>query len=131
MVRRTVTLLALVLVATGSIGQGDTEADRRTPPKQGACRELDADDLAQSSNASPVVSCAKPHTAQTFAVGTLPSDTGSSYADPRHGTFVYQACTQAFRDFVGLDESLAMRVQLSWAWFRPSKRGCSGAPIRA
>jgi hypothetical protein len=113
----------MVAAACGTVGHGDTEADRRTPPEQGACRDLVARDLAEPSNASPVVSCAKPHTAQTFAVGTLPADTGSSYTDPKHGRFVFQTCTQAFRDFLGVDESLAMRIQLSWAWFRPSKRG--------
>jgi hypothetical protein len=124
-VRRTVTLLALALLAAACGSSGSTDADRRTPPRQGACRDLDAGDLAKPSNAGPVVPCTQRHTAQTFAVGTLPASTGSGYADARHGRFVYQACNQAFRDFVGLDESLAMRVQLSWAWFRPSERGWS------
>lgn len=123
MVRRTVLLLALALLASSCGGHRETEADRLTPPTQGACRDLSASDLDQPSNASPVVPCSKRHTAQTFAVGTLPASTGSSYADKRHGRFVFDACTKAFRDFLGVDESLAMRIQLSWAWFRPSQRG--------
>jgi hypothetical protein len=117
-------LLALVVVAT-SCGNVETEADRVAPPKTGACRDLRAGDLREPSNASPVVPCSRPHTAQTFAVGTLPESTGTSYDDRRHGAFVFRTCAQGFRDFLGVDESLAMRVQLTWAWFRPSKRGWS------
>lgn len=123
MVRRTVVLLALLVLVTSCGHPAETEADRVTPPKPEACRDLRASDLTEASNASPVVPCTAKHTAQTFAVGTLPASTGSSYDDRRHGAFVFRTCTQGFRDFLGLDESLAMRVQLSWAWFRPSKRG--------
>ena len=125
MVRRTVVLLTLALVASacGNPLRDDTEADKLTPPKLGACRDLEPDDLDEPTNTSPVVSCSKDHTAHTFAVGTLPSATGSSYRDKRHGTFVFDTCTVAFREFIGADESLAMRVQLAWAWFRPSEKG--------
>lgn len=125
MVRHAVVLLtlALVVAACGNPVHRDTEADRLTPPKPGACRDLVADDLDQPTNASPAVACSRKHTAQTFAVGTLPKDTGTSYEDKRHGQFVFQTCRQGFRDFLGADESLAMRVQLGWAWFRPSKKG--------
>jgi hypothetical protein len=122
--------LTLVLVVTGLVSLScgnpvhrDTDADRLSPPKLGACRDLAAPELAQPSNASPVVPCTEDHTAQTFAVGTLPATTGAAYLDKRQGTFVFDTCTKAFRDFLGVDESLAMRVQLSWAWFRPSERG--------
>ena len=63
------------------------------------------------------------HTAQTFAVGTLPASTGKGYSDARHGRWVYPRCQSAFEKFLSVDESLALRVQLSWAWFRPSERG--------
>lgn len=122
--------LALVLVVTGLVSSScgsplhhDTDADRVTPPELGACRALEATDLDQPSDSSPAVSCSKAHTAQTFAVGTLPATTGTSYGDKRQGTFVFDTCTKAFREFLGADESLAMRIQLSWAWFRPSERG--------
>jgi hypothetical protein len=124
-VRRTVALLsvALVVSACGNPLRRDTEADRTTRPKLAACRDLSAGDLDEPTNTDPVVSCASPHTAQTFAVGTLPEETGRSYGDRRHGRFVYDRCSTAFREFLGADESLAMRVQLSWSWFRPSHRG--------
>lgn len=126
MVRRAALLLTFALVAT-ACGTGgprrETEADRLTLPKVGACRDLGAGDLDEPSNASPVVPCERDHTAQTFAVGVLPDETGTSYRDPRQGTHVFDTCARAFRDFLGVDESLAMRIQLSWAWFRPSERG--------
>jgi hypothetical protein len=123
-VRRTVVLLAVVVLA-GACGESrkDTEADRLTPPKAGACRDLSARDLDRPTSTSPVVPCTEEHTAETFAVGTLPASTGSTYKDRRHGTYVFDTCAKAFRDFVGADESLAMRIRLSWAWFRPSERG--------
>jgi hypothetical protein len=124
-VRRTVALLTLALVATacGNPLRHDTDADRLTPPKAGACRDLTPDDVHEPTNSSPVVPCTEGHTAQTFVVGTLPDSTGSAYGDKRHGAYVFTTCNQAFRTFLGVDESLAMRVRLSWAWFRPSEKG--------
>jgi len=124
-VRRTVVLLALVVLA-GACSETlrkDTEADKLTAPKVGACRDLTSDDLDRPTNSSPVVPCSAKHTAETFAVGTLPASTGSAYQDRRHGTYAFDTCTKAFRDFLGVDESLAMRIRLTWAWFRPSERG--------
>ena len=125
MVRRTLILLTLGLVAAacGGSGHHETEADRVTAPKPGSCRDLAAADVDERSNATAVVPCSDRHTAETFAVGTLPKDTGTSYGDKRQGRFVFDACNQAFRDYLGADERLALRIQLSWAWFRPSKRG--------
>lgn len=125
MVRRTVVLLAVVVLAgaCAETQRKDTEADRLTPPRVGACRDLSADDLDRPTNSSKVVPCTSRHTAETFAVGTLPASTGSAYRDRRHGTFVFDTCAKALRDFLGVDESLAMRVRLTWAWFRPSERG--------
>jgi hypothetical protein len=124
-VRRTVVLLALgvIVTACSSRAQQDGEADRTTPPEVGACRDLAADDLEDPSNADPVVACSEQHTAETFSVGVLPDSTGTVYDDKRHGSFVFDTCSQAFRDYLGADESLALRIQLSWAWFRPSERG--------
>jgi hypothetical protein len=115
------TTVALALLVACS--RGETASDRLTAPKLGACRDLTPSDVSGTSNDSPVVPCTKTHTAQTFAIGTLPASTGSSYDDRRHGTFVYRTCQKAFGEFLGADESLVMRIQLSWAWFRPSERG--------
>jgi len=120
---------ALALAATVGIallagcGHGEAASDRLTAPKLGACRVLTPTDVREASNDSATVPCAKRHTAQTFAIGTLPASTGTAYDDRRHGTFVYRTCQKAFGEFLGADESLVMRIQLSWAWFRPSERG--------
>lgn len=125
MVRRAAALLTLALVATACSNpfRDDTEADRVTAPSLGACRDLTAADLDEPTNTSAVVPCSDDHTAQTFAIGTLPESTGSAYRDKRHGRFVFDTCSVAFREFLGVDESLAMRIRLTWAWFRPSERG--------
>lgn len=122
MLRRGALVLAVGLVLAACSEQ-DGEADRLTPPKLGACRDLKAGDITRPSNATQAVSCSKDHTAQTFAIGTLPDTTGTGYDDRRHGQFVLDTCQKAFGDFLGADESLVMRMQLSWAWFRPSERG--------
>ncbi|MFL6062751.1 MAG: septum formation family protein [Marmoricola sp.] len=118
-----VCLGSLLLAACGNPFHHDDASDRRTPPALGACRDLSAADLTEPSNADAVVPCTRDHTAQTFAIGTLPASTGTSWTDRRHGTWIYTTCTRAFQAFVGADDSLAMRSQLSWAWFRPSQRG--------
>ena len=116
-------LLGSLAAACGDALHRDTDADGLATPKVGACRDLSAGDLDRPSNADPVVPCGHHHTAETFAAGTLPAATGSSYDDKRHGTFAYTECTKRFQEFLGADESLALRVQLSWAWFRPSRKG--------
>lgn len=119
-------LLSAVLVLGGCssspIGEDDSGpggSDRAAPPTLGECRDLDAGDLEAPSDDTEPVPCTEDHTAQTFAVGTLPARTGSAWADDRHGAFVHQRCTEAFRSFLGADESQALRTRLSWAWFRP------------
>lgn len=115
-------LLALLSACSNPL-TGTDAADRTDTPAVGACRDLTASDLNLQTNSSPVVSCGEPHTAVTFASGTLPARTGRAYADLRHNRFVFRTCQQAFAAFIGADESLALRVRLSWSWFRPSERG--------
>lgn len=123
---RLVLLLACLAVSACSNPlQSEDDSDRVATPKVGVCRDLTASDLNQQTNASPAVRCSDRHTAQTFASGLLPKSAGSAYADSRHATYVFATCQQAFADFIGADESQALRVQLSWAWFRPSERGWS------
>ena len=69
------------------------------------------------------MSCSKPHTAETFAIGELPASTGKDYGSAAHGKWIFPVCERAFEKFLSVDASLALRVQLSWAWFRPSQRG--------
>lgn len=125
MFRRALVLLSCAVLAGGVLAACGSPApsDKVAAPRQGACRDLSVKDLSDPTNNSPVVPCTARHTAQTFAVGTLPKSTGSAYDDERHGRFVYQRCSAAFRTFLGADESMALRIQLSWAWFRASKKG--------
>ena len=77
----------------------------------------------ESSNDSAPVTCSEPHTSETFAIGTLPASTGKDYDAEDHGTWIYPRASAPSRSSSSVDESLAMRVQLSWAWFRASERG--------
>lgn len=116
-------LPALLLAGCSAPLKRETVADKTTPPELGACYRLVPSDTEKPSNLSEPVPCTKPHTSQTFAVGTLPATTGKSYKAPGHGKWIFATCERAFERFLGVDESLAMRIRLSWAWFRPSERG--------
>ena len=103
-------------------GVDPAQVDAVEAPDLGACRNLTAKDVGEASNATKVVDCGEPHTAQTYAVGSLPDDlTDASYDDEALGAFAFRTCSEKFMTFVGADESLAMRTILTWAWFRPSK----------
>jgi hypothetical protein len=116
-------LTALVLTGCSAPLAKPTAADRTTPPELGACYALTPKDTESPSNTSDPVDCSSAHTAQTFAIGTLPASSGTAWRSPGHGTFVFRTCEAAFEKFLGLDQSSAMRVRLSWAWFRPSQKG--------
>src|ERR1700710_924469 len=80
-----VSALATVLVlltATGCTAplRRETTADRTTPPKVGACYRLTPRQTERPSSDRAPVPCSSPHTAQTFAVGTLPASTGEGYS---------------------------------------------------
>ena len=121
--------LALVLAAALLAGCGsdatdeDDLADAVTPPENGVCRVLGAQDVAQTSNAGPAVDCAEQHTAQTYEVGELPTDLhDADRDDPRLSSFAYRTCSASFMTFLEADESTVMRTVISWAWFRPSEK---------
>jgi hypothetical protein len=116
-------LLAALLSACAAPLQPETAADKTTPPKLGACYRLTPEDTQEPSNADEPVPCTRAHTSETFAIGTLPQSTGKDYTSAGHGDWIYRRCERAFQRFLSADESLAMRIQLSWAWFRPSERG--------
>jgi len=126
-VLRSVAAAVLVLALSGCTGStADDEPSTKSqmrPPELGACRVLTPDDITQSSNASPVVDCAKRHTAETFAVGTFPEELAGTDDpdDPQLGAFVYNVCQKRFQQFLGGDESLVLRSTMTWAWFRPTK----------
>lgn len=113
-------LAAALLAGCGADG-GSGPVDAAEPPRNGACRVLGPDDVARSSNASPAVDCAEPHTAQTYDVGELPADLRDvEHDDPRLSGFAYRTCSASFMAFLEADESTVMRTVVSWAWFRPS-----------
>lgn len=118
-----VLLSGLVLAGCSAPLTPQTAADKSTPPRLGACYDLTPKDVESASNDSEPVPCTQPHTSQTFAIGELPASTGTGYRSRGHGKWVFTTCENAFRRFLGVDESLAMRIRLSWAWFRPSEKG--------
>jgi Septum formation len=124
-VRRVVVPLALAaLTLTGCFGRSasaDPSADSTAAPDVGACRMLSPDDVARPSNATRPIPCTQAHTAQTYAVGSMPAEFAhASYDDAEVAAYAFRTCTEKFVRFTGADESLAMRTLLSWAWFRPS-----------
>jgi hypothetical protein len=123
-------MLLAVAALTGCGGDGapqgsnldPSRVDATTAPETGECRMLTPGDLRQPSNASAAVACETPHTAQTYAAGELPADFAeAAYDDAGLGAFAYTTCGQSFMEFLGADESLAMRTMLSWTMFRPSE----------
>ena len=106
----------------GAAAAGDRRRQDQ-PPEARRLLRADAEGHRAASNTSEPVACSKPHTSETFAIGTLPASTGKDYDSAAHGKWIFPTCEKAFEKFLGVDESLAMRVQLSWAWFRPSERG--------
>ena len=120
------TALLLVVLAACTHSQAESregDADSVEAPLLGACRQLTPGDVAESSNASPVVDCADEHTAQTFAVGTFPATVAAGGADDEDlGAFIFETCDKRFQSFLGGNESLVMRSILTWAWFRPSAK---------
>ena len=121
-VRVVAPLALLALTLSGCLGgpRGGDSADT-TAPDVGACRTLTHDDVGRPSNATGTVPCSQPHTAETYAVDSLPTQYAhAAYDDPDVAAYAYRTCTQQFMEFTGADESLSMRTILSWAWFRPS-----------
>ena len=99
------------------------QVDAVEPPELGACRVLTPDDVEHESNATRTVDCSEAHTAQTYAVGTLPDSLqDADYDDDELGAWAYRTCSEKLMSFLGADESLVMRTVVSWAWFRPSEK---------
>jgi hypothetical protein len=119
--RRIVPLVLASLALSGCL-PSRSDAGTTEAPDVGACRVLTTDDVTQPSNESRTVPCDQPHTAQTYAVESLPDRfADASYDDPDVAAYAYRTCSRGFIEFTGADESLAMRTILSWAWYRPGK----------
>src|SRR4051794_17189312 len=121
-VRHVVVLLALAAVTLcGCSRPSSGEPADSSAPDVGACRVRTPQDVARATNATASEPCTGPHTAQTYAAGSLPEQFAqASYDDADVAAYSYRTCTRQFRLFTGADESLSMRTILGWAWFRPS-----------
>lgn len=126
--RRTRVLVLLAALTAGSMLTGcggDNPSDSTTAPKRLACHDLDIGDLRHHTDDTAPVSCKQRHTAQTFFVGSFPKRLGEDYNTKEQGAYVFDRCTPAFEKFLGIDDSLTLRIELSWAWFAPSEEGWS------
>lgn len=121
MLPRVAATALLMLVSACAGGSAEEPRVDAGPPELGACRRLTPQDIARTSNDSPVVDCSDPHTAETFAVGTFPDDVGDEIDDPALGAHVFEVCQRKFAKFLGGNESLVMRAMVTWAWFRPTE----------
>ena len=123
---RSACIALLVLALSGCTqGKADDRSSKKAQmetPRLSVCRMLTPEDIKESSNASPVVDCAKKHTAETFAVGSFPDELASTDPDdPELGAYVYTRCQKQFQQFLGGDESLVLRSTMTWAWFRATE----------
>lgn len=99
-------------------GGGASDVER---PETGACRVLDAEAVAASSDDTEPVECTEPHNAETFYVGEFPDAADLAHDDPALGARVYRTCNSRYVKFVGATKSLALRTVVDWAWWRPSE----------
>lgn len=116
-------LLVLLAACTVSHRPGrpttDTAPGALKPPTLGACRVLKPADITRPSNLSRPLPCAKPHTAQTFAVGSFPAALSHGAPDDHAlGAWIYHRCQSRFQRFLGGNASLVLRSTVTWAWFR-------------
>jgi Septum formation len=121
--RVVVLLIAMATALSGCLWKsgGDGAGASTAAPDVGVCRVLTPADVGHPTNATGPVPCSQPHTAQTYAVDSLPAEfLHAVYDDPDVASYAYRTCTEQFMAFTGADESLSMRTILSWAWFRPS-----------
>ncbi len=121
-----VVLLAGLLTACGEQPQGanvdPAQVDSVELPLINVCRKITPEDLANTTNASKIVDCENPHTAETYHVQTLPAKfDDTDYNSSSLGTFAMQTCAPAFTNFLSTDESTSMRTVIGWVWFRPSE----------
>ncbi len=115
-------LIAAAVILSGCGGGAGSATSPEPQPEVGACRVLSPADVAESTDLSATVECTEPHTAETFAVGQLPSTYDDAERnDAAVGEWAYDACSTKFQDFVSADDSLVMRTVVSWVWFRPSE----------
>lgn len=134
-------VLVLVAVLAGCTGGGTEEAEptpaagqssaapvRATPPPRppvGACYRLDYDAALSPTNRSRPVPCTRPHTATTYAVGSLATvREGHLLAvdSDRVQAQVAQACPERLGGFLGATPAQLRLTSLRPVWFTPTLR---------
>lgn len=125
MTRLVLLLLTLAALSGGCGGSGPSkaaQAEATTPPQMHACRNLTRAAVAKPSNTTPVVDCADPHNAETYAAGPLPARfKHAAIDDHKLADWAYDTCAARLERHLGADQSLLMRSMLSWVWFGPSR----------
>ncbi len=100
-----------------SLGGGvDTD-----PPETGACRQIEAEAIAEASDDAEPVACNEPHTAETYFVGEFTDADDLAWDDASLGAQVYRQCSRRYMRFVRANQSLALRSVVDWAWWRPNE----------
>jgi hypothetical protein len=131
----TVLLVLLALVTACSSGSTDS-AEKPSggasassappppaPPQVGSCHELTLGEATDPVDSGDPVPCGRPHTAQTFKVGTL-----SALADghllavdsPAVQARLARTCPPALPKYVGGDQNTQRLSRLEAVWFGPS-----------
>ena len=120
--RAVLLILSVALSASFLTACGGSEAADVAAPESGVCRELTPADVAKPTNNTATVPCAETHTAETYAVGDLPTAfDDADWDDASMSEWASRTCTNKFGGFLGADVSMVMRTVLSWTWFRPSQ----------
>jgi len=91
------------------------------PPRVGACYRLSAAEAERPTNASEPVPCRKPHTTQTYHVGTMPKaivDGGDAVAI---ADYVTPRCDNRFKRHVGSGRDVRVLSRLQPVWFVPKR----------
>jgi hypothetical protein len=138
---RRITACALAGVLVGCSGGGADDAERRTPeatpstsatastppepprPASGRCYALSYDDAVAPTATRPPVPCGRPHTAQTFHVGTLATVVDGhllAVDSERARRQVAAECTTRFRRHVGGSTEQRRLSLLKPVWFSPT-----------
>lgn len=92
-------------------------------PAVGACYDLGFDEALAPTTTSEAVDCAGDHTAQTYAVGQLPTYADGhllAVDDPAVQAGLAQTCRSSLAEYVGGDADALRLSVLRPVWFSPS-----------